>query len=185
MVIGTAGELPKPPTEKIVFLEDMTDSQLADAVSSMINERPCLRLTYKLLDSFACLSASRSMSDPCVGSRALYSLSTALHSLGNTCYMAATVQVLRAVPELHTTLDLFQGRGDANKDLVASMRDLYKDMGKTTDGLPPIRFLQVLRQVEPRFAEIRQGAYAQQGHCALGYLNKRCAHSTRPLTRRR
>lgn len=33
MVIGTAGELPKPPAEKIVFLEDMTDSQLADAVS--------------------------------------------------------------------------------------------------------------------------------------------------------
>ena len=32
MVIGTAGELPKPPTEKIVFLEDMTDSELADAV---------------------------------------------------------------------------------------------------------------------------------------------------------
>lgn len=34
MVIGTAGELPKPPSEKIVFLEDMTDSQLADAVRS-------------------------------------------------------------------------------------------------------------------------------------------------------
>jgi hypothetical protein len=34
MVIGTAGDLPKPPSEKIVFLEDMTDSQLADAVRS-------------------------------------------------------------------------------------------------------------------------------------------------------
>lgn len=33
MVIGAAGELPKPPSEKVVFLEDMTDSQLADAVS--------------------------------------------------------------------------------------------------------------------------------------------------------
>ncbi len=32
MVIGAAGELPKPPAEKIVFLEDMTDSELADAV---------------------------------------------------------------------------------------------------------------------------------------------------------
>lgn len=50
-----------------------------------------------------------------------------------------------------------------NKDLIASMRDLYMDMGKTTEGLPPIRFLQILRQVEPRFAEVRQGAYAQQG----------------------
>jgi ubiquitin carboxyl-terminal hydrolase 14 len=33
MVIGAAGQLPKPPPEKIVFLEDMTDFQLADAVS--------------------------------------------------------------------------------------------------------------------------------------------------------
>jgi ubiquitin carboxyl-terminal hydrolase 14 len=77
--------------------------------------------------------------------------------------MNATVQVLRAVPELHTALGNFQGRGDMNKDLIASMRDLYIDMGKTTEGLPPIRFLQILRQVEPRFAEVRQGAYAQQG----------------------
>lgn len=34
MVLGTPGELPKPPTEKVVFLEDMTDSQLADVVST-------------------------------------------------------------------------------------------------------------------------------------------------------
>lgn len=173
MVIGTAGELPKPPTEKIVFLEDMTDSQLADAVSSSMGEYACARLTYTFLDSFACPLVLPSMLRFHTSCRILYLLSAANDSLGNTCYMAATVQVLRAVPELHTTLDLFQGRGDANKDLVASMRDLYKDMGKTTDGLPPIRFLQVLRQVEPRFAEIRQGSYAQQGalcHSHIGRL---------------
>lgn len=32
MVIGTAGELPKPPAEPIKFLEDMNDTELADAV---------------------------------------------------------------------------------------------------------------------------------------------------------
>jgi len=31
MVIGTAGELPKAPSGPITFLEDMTDSQLAEA----------------------------------------------------------------------------------------------------------------------------------------------------------
>ena len=43
MVIGTAGELPKPPSERIVFLEDMTDSELADAV-----RRPCYVSVTKL-----------------------------------------------------------------------------------------------------------------------------------------
>lgn len=101
--------------------------------------------------------------------------------MGNTCYMNATVQVLRAVPELHTALGQFSGRGDMNKDLIASMRDLYKDMGKTTDGIPPIRFLQVLRQVEPRFAEVRQGAYAQQGkhHLCFNILRSMLKYSCR------
>jgi len=77
--------------------------------------------------------------------------------------MNATIQVLRAIPELHTALGIFQGGGNMNRELIASMRDLYRDMGTTTEGLPPARFLQVLRQVEPRFAEVRQGFYAQQG----------------------
>jgi ubiquitin carboxyl-terminal hydrolase 14 len=32
MVVGAAGEPPKPPEEPIKFLEDMDDSELADAV---------------------------------------------------------------------------------------------------------------------------------------------------------
>ena len=32
MVVGAAGELPKPPAEPIKFLEDMNDTELADAV---------------------------------------------------------------------------------------------------------------------------------------------------------
>lgn len=32
MVIGAAGELPKPPEKPIVFLEDMDDAELAKAV---------------------------------------------------------------------------------------------------------------------------------------------------------
>lgn len=78
--------------------------------------------------------------------------------------MNSTVQVLRAVPELHTALGSFTGRGDMNKDLVSTMRDLYRTMGQTTEGIPPIAFLQLLRQVAPQFAETRQGHYAQQGN---------------------
>lgn len=32
MLMGTVGELPKAPEQKTVFLEDMTDTQLAEAV---------------------------------------------------------------------------------------------------------------------------------------------------------
>ena len=32
MIVGAAGELPKPPAEPIKFLEDMNDTELADAV---------------------------------------------------------------------------------------------------------------------------------------------------------
>ncbi|SCZ99769.1 BZ3501_MvSof-1269-A2-R1_Chr12-2g03471 [Microbotryum saponariae] len=36
MVIGAAGPLPPPPTEKIVFMEDMTDIELAQAVATPV-----------------------------------------------------------------------------------------------------------------------------------------------------
>lgn len=36
MVIGTAGELPKGPSVTITFLEDMTDSQLAEATRQKV-----------------------------------------------------------------------------------------------------------------------------------------------------
>lgn len=35
MIVGAAGELPKPPAEPIKFLEDMDDTELADAVGLM------------------------------------------------------------------------------------------------------------------------------------------------------
>ena len=35
MIVGAAGELPKPPAEPIKFLEDMDDTELADAVGPM------------------------------------------------------------------------------------------------------------------------------------------------------
>lgn len=77
--------------------------------------------------------------------------------------MNSTIQVLRAVPELHTALSTYDGRGDMNKELIAAMRDLYRGMAQTTEGFPPFKFLQLLRTVAPQFAETRQGAFAQQG----------------------
>ncbi len=65
--MGTREELPEAPKEQIVFMEDMSESELASALQ----------------------------------------LPAGLTNLGNTCYMNATVQCLRTVPELQDILKKF------------------------------------------------------------------------------
>jgi len=92
-----------------------------------------------------------------------------LTNLGNTCYMNATVQCLKAVPELRDALNKFAGgltvAGEisASDSITAALRDLYKAMDKTGEAIPPIIFLQVMHMVFPRFAEKGEhGSYQQQ-----------------------
>ncbi|KAF8895799.1 cysteine proteinase [Mucidula mucida] len=135
MVIGAAGELPKPPEKPITFLEDMEDQELAEALAI-----PSGLKKYGLV--------------------AVMDVELTIHSLGNTCYMNATIQALRVIPPMQAALNTTEASGS----LIPQLRDLYSSMLKTTDSITPLTFLQALRQALPQFAEQSRGGvgYAQQ-----------------------
>uniref|UniRef100_A0A8C0YP46 Ubiquitin carboxyl-terminal hydrolase n=2 Tax=Cyprinus carpio TaxID=7962 RepID=A0A8C0YP46_CYPCA len=116
LMMGSADALPEEPVVRPMFVEDMTEEQLASAM-----ELPC-----------------------------------GLTNLGNTCYMNATVQCLRSVPELKDALRRYSS-------VISTMRDLYESMDKTSSSIPPIILLQFLHLAFPQFAEKGdQGQYLQQ-----------------------
>ncbi|XP_029446960.1 ubiquitin carboxyl-terminal hydrolase 14 [Rhinatrema bivittatum] len=129
LMMGSAEALPEEPMVRPVFVEDMTEEQLASAM-----ELPC-----------------------------------GLTNLGNTCYMNATVQCIRSVPELKEALKRYSGVLRASGEMAsaqyitAALRDLFESMDKTSSSIPPIILLQFLHMAFPQFAEKgEQGQYLQQ-----------------------
>jgi len=91
-----------------------------------------------------------------------------LTNLGNTCYLNATVQMLRAAPELVQAVTTTNSSAPvvadpASKQLAKDFGALLVEMSRFVDKVTPIRFVTTVRQAIPRFNEqTPRGGFVQQ-----------------------
>ncbi|OWA54853.1 Ubiquitin carboxyl-terminal hydrolase 14 [Hypsibius exemplaris] len=83
-----------------------------------------------------------------------------LVNLGNTCYLNASLQCFRAVPELRQSLKQFSGQfsgwetdQEKSETVTAAIKSLYDDMDRFPNRMIPLMMVETMRKVYPRFAE--------------------------------
>jgi len=128
-----SAEVIQAPESKVVFLEDMSQEEQAK--------------------SGAVLAAG-------------------LVNLGNTCYMNSTLECLRHVPELRESLlSASSTAGDstgnpasvASRNFTRALHTTFKEADASTQAIPPLLFVQLLRSMYPQFAQTGpRGGYMQQ-----------------------
>eukprot|EP00911_Craspedida_sp_UC1_P002901 UC1_evm1s2118 len=97
-----------------------------------------------------------------------------LINLGNTCYMNATVQCLRAAPRLRESLIRYASAGPAAAAAALPTSGITRALGQLYASMEPgaasgdvlrertLLFLLQLRQLNPQFAQQDGGNYSQQ-----------------------
>ncbi len=142
MLMGNAEVLVSPTTET-VFVEDMTQAEVAQSGAV---------------------------------------LPPGLRNLGNTCYMNATLQCLRGVPELKEALLSYNDGSDNEANFVKTLGQVFLRLSSSTDPVEPVQFWGQLMRLFPTFAQRSpQGAPMQQD--SEEFLNDVTTLLSRKLTR--
>lgn len=116
LMMGTRDELvSKEPVERIRFIEDMNESELAVAMK----------------------------------------MPAGLTNLGNTCYVNATVQCLRCIPELRQALATYKDQGAAGKSIAGALREVFANL-EAGATVQPLVLLQLLYSAYPQFTPMTQ-----------------------------
>jgi ubiquitin carboxyl-terminal hydrolase 14 len=104
------------------------------------------------------------------GDAETYFYPNGLVNTGNTCYLNASVQSLKAVPELRKVLLDYKGgvvQNDLAESITASFRDTLRELDSSSQkSVTPTKFINAIRKAYPQFAEKTQTEmgeiYAQQ-----------------------
>ncbi|RMZ92269.1 hypothetical protein DV736_g498, partial [Chaetothyriales sp. CBS 134916] len=144
-MIGTASSEASSlaaPTEKLKFVEDMTEAEAAQMEGATPAGLQNLGNTCYLNSTLQVLKSIPELQQD----------------------LAAHKEARSAGPTLSMLSEMGLGALGAGGDLVGALRDLYKQMAETQGGLPPVVFLNALRTQYPQFAQKDKsgGRYAQQ-----------------------
>jgi ubiquitin carboxyl-terminal hydrolase 14 len=89
-------------------------------------------------------------------------LSAGLKNMGNTCYMNATVQCFRHMPELREALTPIRA-SSVGTAFTGVLRDTFKTLDSAGASVFPVQLVSSLRSNFPQFAQTAQnGAFMQQ-----------------------